>query len=324
MLENTVSFTGQRRDADAHRLIECWRELPTHNYVKMLVIGALFCFLYRAEIESIVSRWITDSSWSHGFLIPLFSLYFIDQHKNEILSLETRPNYLGLVFLICGVLFYPFNVVHLQYGYLSPLGMIASLGAIVLFLGGWRLIRHTWLPICFLVFAIPLPQRYYNSLTIPMRRWAATVASGLLNLVPDLETTANGVLIDVFYKGQALEPALDVAEACSGMRLLLAFLALGVAMAYLHERPLWQRLVLLASTAPIAILCNIVRVTITGFVYILIHPRYAQGIYHDMLGMAMLPLAFGLYGLLAFFMSNLFVYEAQRPVEDVIIRTRYN
>jgi exosortase len=322
MPQNTVSFTGKGRNTNSRHPIENWRELPAHNYVKIFILGALFVFLFRVEIASIVRRWITDSSWSHGFLIPLFSLYFIDQHKREVLNLETRPNYLGLFFLICGILFYPFNVVHLQYGYLRPVGMIASLGAIVLFMGGWRLIRHTWLPIGFLIFAVPLPQRYYNGLTIPMRQWAATVASGLLNLIPDLEATANGVVIDVFYKGQSLEPALDVAEACSGMRLLLAFLALGVAMAYLHERPLWQRLVLVASTVPIAVLCNIVRVTVTGFIYILIHPKYAQGIYHDMLGMAMLPLAFGLYGLLAWFTSNLFIDESQAAAEDIVVRKR--
>ena len=56
----------------------------------------------------------------------------------------------------------------------------------------------------------------------------------------------------------------------------------------------------------------------------MIHPRYAQGIYHDMLGMAMLPLAFGLYGLLAQFMSSLFVEEGSlgAPVEDVVVRKR--
>jgi exosortase len=152
-----------------------------------------------------------------------------------------------------------------------------------------------------------------------MRRLAAIVASTLLNLVNDMEATASGVVIDVIYKGVPLEPALNVAEACSGMRLLMAFLALGVAMAYLHYRPVWQRIVLLASTIPIAIFCNIVRVTVTGFIYILIHPRYAQGIYHDILGLFMLPLAFGLYGALAWFMSNLFVEERK---EAIVVKRR--
>ena len=116
-------------------------------------------------------------------------------------------------------------------------------------------------------------------------------------------------MIDVIYKGKATESALNVAEACSGMRLLMAFVALGVAMAYLHWRPVWQRLVLLVSTIPIAIFCNFVRVTITGFIYILGNPQYAKGVYHDMLGMLMLPLAFALYGGLAWLMSNLFVDE---------------
>jgi len=157
-----------------------------------------------------------------------------------------------------------------------------------------------------------------------MRQWAAAGATAVLDLVPQLEATTSGVIIDVIYKGHHLEPGLDVAEACSGMRLLTAFFALGVAMAYLHYRPMWQRLVLLASTIPIAILCNIIRVIITGLIYVLINPEYAQGIYHDLLGIAMLPLAFGLYGILAWFMSNLFIESEQNTPDIIVARTRTN
>ena len=100
----------------------------------------------------------------------------------------------------------------------------------------------------------------------------------------------------------------------------MAFLALGVVMAYIHRRPLWQRIILLVSTIPIAIFCNIVRVTVTGFIYVFINPKYTQGIYHDMLGMAMLPLAFGLYGFLAWFMSSLFIDESEIVHKDVVVR----
>lgn len=314
--------------ADPHQVVPAqpaqtvrtnWSQLGTHNYVKILIIGALFYYLYRYQIATIVLRWIKDPNWSHGFLIPLFSLYFINQRKQEILNQPFTPSYWGLLFLVCGILFYPFNIVHLRYAYLNPISMIATLGAVVLFLGGWRLVKYMWLPVAFLVFAVPLPQRYYVQFTMPMRHLAAKVAAALLDLVGGLQTSVTGVVIDVIYKGQRLEPALNVAEACSGMRLLMAFLALGVAMAYLHYRPVWQRIVLLASTIPIAVFCNIIRVTATGFIYVLIHPKYAQGIYHNLLGLAMLPLAFGLYGLLAAFMSSLFVEQAEVD-EDVIIR----
>ena len=322
-MDNTIYFTAEKQEAGAPVEKQHWRQLGLHNCVKILIIGGLFCYLFRSEFGTLVRDWLADSSWSHGFLIPLFSLYFINQHKQQILNLRTSPNYLGLVFLICGILVYFFNLVSPSgYAYFRSLSILATLGAVVLLLGGWRLVKYTWLPIAFLIFAVPFPRRYYVSLTMPMQKLSATIAGVLLDLVPEMETTVTGVVIEVIYKGKRLEPALNVAEACSGMRLLMAFLALGVAMAYLHYRPLWQRLVLLASTIPIAIFCNFVRVTVTGFIFVLIHPRYTQGIYHDALGLAMLPLAFALYWFLAWFMSSLFVKETQLVTEDIVVRKR--
>lgn len=298
-----------------------WRELGLHSYVKMAIVGGLLWYIFRGELKDVVERWLTDSSWSHGFLIPCFSLYFLNQHREKILNVRAKPNYLGLVLLLCLLSMHIVNKASVSgYAYLQPMAMIGALGAVVLFLGGWTVIRHTWLPIAFLGFAVPLPERLYFEVTLPMRLLAAKVAAAVLGLVGGLETTLKGVVIGIVYKGQVLKPDLNVAEACSGMRLLMAFVALGVAMAYLHYRPIWQRLVLLASTIPIAVLCNTIRVTVTGFIYVLIHPKYTQGIYHDTLGLLMLPLAFALYGFIAWFMTGLFVDEAAAPAPDIVIR----
>jgi len=319
---NTNSESLSKMNVNAKQE-ECgWDSLGIAVYVKIAIIAGLLYYLFREEVNGIVYRWVNDSSWSHGFLIPLFSIYFVNQHKSKILNIQPRRSWIGLVFLLALIGFYPLNYVYFRVGYAKPLTVVACLGSIVLFLGGWKLVRYTWLPVVYLVFAVPLPARMYRSITIPMRQLAAQVATALLNLVQELEATVNGVVINVVYKGKPLEPPLDVAEACSGMRLLMAFLALGVAMAYLHWRPAWQRIVLLCSTIPIAIICNIVRVTITGFIYILWDPKYAHGIYHDLLGMLMLPLAFGLYGMLAWFMSNLFVDEKVSSDTEIIIRRK--
>ncbi len=322
MADNINKATATQQSATTAASLPMWRQLNVHSYIRIAIIGGLLYYLFHVEVWDIVHQWFTDSSWSHGILIPLFSLYFLSQSKKDILNTVPRPSYLGMFLLICIILFYIFNVVSpAGYGYFRQIAVIGTLLSVVLFLGGWALLRHTWLPVLYLIFAIPLPQRYYVSATIPMRKLAASVSTLVLNLVPKLEATCSGVVIDVIYKGQRLEPGLDVAEACSGMRLLMAFFALGVAMAYLHYRPLWQRLVLLASTLPIAIICNIVRVTITGLIYVLLDPQYAQGIYHDMLGMAMLPLAFGIYGSLAWFMSNLLVESTEDESPDVVVRS---
>ena len=297
-----------------------WSSLGLHGYIKMAMIAALFLYLFNEEISRTVHRWVNDSSWSHGFLIPGFCIYFINQRKKDILSTATKPNYLGLLFLVLCIAFHVLNTVYFKVGYTKSLIIIPAIGSVVLLLCGWNLIKHTWLPILYLGFAVPLPTGIYREITIPMRELAATVATLLLNLVNGMEATSRGVVIDVIYKGIPLDPPLDVAEACSGMRLLMAFLALGVAMAYLHYRPIWQRLVLLASTIPIAIFCNVVRVSVTGFIYILWDSKYAQGIYHDLLGMAMLPLEFSMYGLLGWLVGNLFTEEIEEAPEDIIVR----
>ena len=300
---------------------ENWSQIGIHACIKTAIIGFLFLFVFYREIDFLVYQWIHDKNWSHGFLIPLFSLYFLHQRKKEILNLQTKPNYFGFPILILAILFYIFNIASPSgWAYFRSLSMIIAIAAIVIFLGGWRLLKFSWLAIAFLLFAVPIPDRIYKSLTNPMRQWAASSAASLLNLVNDVEATVHGAVIDVVYKGRIIEPALDVAEACSGIRLLMAFLALGVVMAFIHHRPFWQRITLLISTVPIAIFCNIVRVTSTGFIYVFISPRYTQGIYHDMLGMAMLPLAFLLYGFLAWFMSSLFVEDQKEISEDIVTR----
>jgi exosortase len=299
-----------------------WTDLGSHVFIKAAIIAGLFWWLFHLQLELIVYRWANDPSWSHGFLIPLFSLYFLNQNKSELINTRPKPFYPAIIAIIALIIFHFLNISYFMVGTLKPLTALGTLFFIVLMLGGFKVIKYTWLPILYLVFAVPLPQRLYERITIPMRIFAAKISNATLNLVPELEASTRGVIIDVIYKGEAIE-SLNVAEACSGMRLLMAFVALGVAMAYLHYRPVWQRIILLISTIPIAIFCNVVRVTVTGFIYVLGDPKYAKGIYHDGLGMLMLPLAFILYGLLAKFMNNLFIEVEEdtdnKPQEDIIV-----
>ena len=322
---NTPSSSKTSSPAAEAETLPGWEALPPHTYVKAAIVGGLLWWFFNITIRKTIGHWMSDPSWSHGFLIPLFSLYFLHQNRHKIVALTPRPSWVfGLGSLIFFIALYFINTVQLKFAYGEALIFIAALGATVLFLGGWGLLKHTWLPVAYLFFSVPLPQRLYMQITMPMRKMAASAATALLNVLPDTEAVVRGVVIDVLYKGKPLEPSLDVAEACSGMRLLMAFVALGVAMAYLHYRPIWQRLVLLASTIPIAILCNVVRVTVTALIYILWDPQYAQGVYHDLLGMLMLPLAFGFYGGLAWLMSNLMVEETEKAEEIIVVRRDRN
>jgi exosortase len=181
------------------------------------------------------------------------------------------------------------------------------LAGYLLALGGWGVLRHTWFPIAFLLCAIPLPQRVYFQLTFPLRRLASHASAAFLNLLPDVETEVQGVVIDYMHGGRS--SSLNVEEACSGMRMMMAFCTLGLAMAYLGDRPLWHRAVMVACCVPIAVLCNTIRVCATGVLHVYGMEDLSQGTAHELLGLAMLPIALGLFALVGFVLRNLFVEE---------------
>ena len=118
-----------------------WLDLGVHTFVKIALISVLIWWIFREEINSIVGQWVTNPSWSHGFLIPLFSLYFLNQSKDDILSIkESRPSwFVGLPLLLFFLALYPINIVMLKFMYGKPLTMIAVVGSAVLFIGGWKL-----------------------------------------------------------------------------------------------------------------------------------------------------------------------------------------
>ena len=87
----------------------------------------------------------------------------------------------------------------MKFAYAQQLIIIPTIGSVILFWGGWKLVRYTWLPVVFLIFAMPLPAGIYNEITIPMRQLAALVATGLLNLISGLEATVSGVVIEVVW-----------------------------------------------------------------------------------------------------------------------------
>ena len=206
MADNIAASTIDPQATEAPK--QLWRQFGLHTYIRLAIIGTLLCWLFRKEIGGVVNQWLTDPGWSHGFLIPLFSLYFLNQSKQEILNARIKPNYLGLLLLVGVILFYIFNTISpAGYGYFRQISAVGALGAVVLFLGGWSLLKYTWLPVIYLIFAIPLPDEILRSATIPMRLWAAGASTIILNLFPNMDATANGVIIEIIYKGMHLESA---------------------------------------------------------------------------------------------------------------------
>lgn len=279
----------------------------TSTAVQAVVVGALVAVLYWNVLRTLVIKWATIGDWSHGFLIPVFSLYYLYMQRHRFPAGAVRTGYPGLAVILAAFAIYCYYT-WTSIGYFQTISLVLTIFGVVYLLCGWPVARWGWFAVAFLIFALPVPGGVYEQMTIPLQRIASAVSAKILGLIPEMEASADNIVISYAYRGR--EGELNVEQACSGIRLMMAFVALGVAMAFASERRLWHRMVMVLACVPIAIFCNVVRVTTTGLFVVFGRGDLAKGSYHMMLGLSMLLIAFGLFGLISYVLGHLFVEEA--------------
>ncbi len=270
--------------------------------IKFLALALIVAAMNYQQFPSLIRGWFkSDSNWTHGPLIPLFSLYLLFVRRDEIFSAPRRVCVWGLPVLLLGAAL-QVCAYWIRNPLSAQLSMLILIFGLVLYLAGPRMAKLTWLPIFFMVFAFPIPSIYYTRVAIPLQHLAAQGSSVLLTLM-GVKVSAIASKLDIVSVTGQFHP-LVVAEACAGMRLLMAFPALAVATAYLEDRPLWHRVVMVVMSIPIAIACNILRVTITGVMYAIDKPELGHGFMHDFTGLLMLIPAFGMLWLIGWLLAG--------------------
>lgn len=283
-----------------------WKlEFGTRERVRAALLAVAFVAAFFGVFEALAYEWLHSADWSHGPIIPIFSAYLLYVNWERLRRIQPEHNGVGLALMIGALLFYQVCLWLLPFGYLRPLAMLLCLLGIVIYLFGVRILRYALVPWLYLFFAVPLPKGVYFALTDPLRRIAATVTTAVLKLMPDLAIERVGSTIEYYHNGRSGQ--LGVADACSGMRSTITLCALGVAVAFLTQRPAWQRAVMIVACIPIAVFSNFIRVTVTCLLHIYVDPKYAEGTYHMLLGLATLCIAFALFQGLGWLLSNLFV-----------------
>lgn len=277
------------------------RLLPVYVRVRLGLLATLFLVLHWDILRRLAQFAWTDGNWSHAFLVPLFSLYFVYQRRDQLAEAEPRGCWWGLPVLIAGVGGYLAAVVAGQ-DTLKGYAAIVELLGLALLLAGPAMMRWLWFPIVYLAFAVKIGEPAWGAIAGQLQQLAAHSAAVGLHAM-GIEAVVTETTIHL-YRGLDQVGALMVAEACSGMRMLMTFLALATAVAYLWQRPWWARLLLVLVTVPIAVVMNIARVVLLGGIY-LVAPQYASGDFHLMTGMLMLVPALGLFLLAAWGLEKL-------------------
>jgi exosortase len=193
---------------------------------------------------------------------------------------------------LTGIVFY--------FTWVDQASLLVVIAALCVAIAGWRALAWAWPGIAFLLFMIPLPGRAESFLSGPLQRVSTLATTATLQTLGFFAQNDGNVIL-------LSEKEIGVVEACSGLRMLMVFFAISTAVAFIQRRSLLERVFIVLSAIPIAVVSNVLRLTLTGLLYNLGSDRLAHFVYHDLTGWLMIPAAVALLLFELWFLDHLFV-----------------
>lgn len=220
--------------------------------------------------------WNMQPEYSHCVLIPVISLFLIWRERNVLIRTAFRGSWWGLPLLLAGVAMWWIAQLSTIY-VIGQYAFLLVLYGLVLALVGPALFARLRMPLFILLFAIPLPAFFSNSLSLRLQLLSSALGVDVIRLFG----------ISVFLDGNIIDLGsfkLQVVEACSGLRYLFPLMTLAFILAYLFRAATWKRVLLFLASIPVAILLNSLRIGLIGVTVEYWGARMAEGVLHEFEG----------------------------------------
>ncbi|MEJ2704091.1 MAG: exosortase [Sedimentisphaerales bacterium] len=288
---------------------------PTKNralaYLGAVALLAALLWSYRPGLTDLWNLWHRSDEYSVGMIVPFLALYVLWSRRNVFAGCPVRPSVWGL-FVFIGAQFIRFFGLFFMYNSAERFSIIVSIAGLVLLLFGWQIFRKAFTILLFLCLTLPPPNLIQNYTVLHLQHWATSSA------VFCLEMIGCGVVQEgnTIHIGQT---SVEVAYACNGLRMITAFFVISGLVVLLVSRAWWEKLIVLISSLPIALLCNTARLTITAFALTKLKGQFWDDLFHDFGGYAMMPLALAIVVIELWLLTKLTTLP---EAEDAIIVTR--
>jgi exosortase len=283
---------------------------PLH-WSLLALLGGSLCWAYWPTWSVMVQNWTHNPQYSHGYLVPVFALAILWVRRTELQGSPLQPAWWGVLLVVVGVVL-RLTSAYVYFEWFDNISLLPLLAGLAVLLGGRQALAWSWPAIAFLIFMLRLPYSLETALAFPLRRTATLTSTYFLQTL-GMPAVAEGNVIRIN------DFTIGVVEACSGLSMLMVFFALSTAVAIVIRRTLWEKAVLLLSAIPIAILANVIRITVTGFLHVTVSSAAANSFFHDFAGWLMMPLALGFLWLELWLLGRLFLdIESMPPVQTAI------
>ncbi len=239
----------------------------------LALIATIWAFW--SGLSEAVFRWENQEEYSHGFLIPLVTLYILWEKQGLIKASASAPLWSGVWLILLALIVFIVGEISALYLLVQYAFVLVLLGLSLVTVGKGT--RYTFAPILLLLFAIPLPYVVEVLLTSKLQLISSSLGVSLIRFCQ----------IPVFLEGNVIDLGvykLQVVEACSGLRYLFPLMSLGFITAYFYQAPFWKRAVVFLATIPITIGMNSFRI---GTIAVLVDNwgiSMAEGFIHDFEG----------------------------------------
>lgn len=249
--------------------------IPAEWRIAGLRLGLVWLALiavFFADWAAMAGQWWNSSTYNHILFVPPILGWLFWQRWPELQKLAPEPSKWGLIPLALAVFGWVLGS-FASFDLLKQAGAVAMLPSTALLLLGPRAFAGLLFPMAYMAFLVP----FGDELVPPLQTITAELTIAMVGL-SGVPAVINGVFIDT--------PAglFEVAEACSGVKFLVAMIALGVLVANVGFQSWKRRAVFMALCIMVPILANGVRAWGTIFAAQFVGVEKAAGIDHLIYG----------------------------------------
>jgi EpsI family protein len=231
--------------------------MPGARKIQLTVLGLVFLAVTFRGLFDLVGTWLNRDEYSHGFIVPFVSLYFVWLKREDLRRLAPEPSILG------GTVMTGIGCLLFLAGHISGIAVAQELAVIVIIPGlvclflGMRYLKALALPLGYLIFMVPVLDIFLDNIHAPFQRFSAAGAEWLLKgmQVPVRRYDLLLVLPTIILK---------VANECSGIRFLISIIAVGIPVAFFAQKNNLRRLLLIVFAVFLGILINPLRIALIG------------------------------------------------------------
>ncbi len=250
---------------------EAW---PAWRRTILLMSGlaVLALGLQAPAVRDMIGVWISSPTYNHGFLVLPASLWFVWRKRAELRGIAPRASFWGLAPLALAAVLATLGGL-MGAAIFEHAAVAFSLMGVAILAAGSEFARRFWFPLAFLIFLVP----FGDELTPLLQEWTADVSVWLLR-ASGVPTYREGIMIEL------PDALFEVAEACAGLRFLIAMMVVAAAFAHLSYERLWKWVVfgLLAVAVPVG--ANFLRAYGIMMIAHLTDGRVAAGVDHLVYG----------------------------------------